>query len=165
MPLQFKICLVGGFAVGKTSLVRQFVEGVFDDKYLATIGVTIKRHQMKVDDRDVKLILWDIAGAEEEFSVPDSYLTGAAGALLVTDGTRPDSFKQAIDLANRMRALDPSPEIVPIINKADRVSEWRIHDDYRDTLRKLTGNFQHTSAKTGQGVEHAFATLARRVVQ
>src|SRR5262245_46833593 len=86
--IQKKLVLLGAPGVGKTSLVRRFVESLFDDKYLTTIGVKVDKKQLQVAGNDLLMMLWDIAGAEEKFSVPSSYVRGAAGMLLVVDGTR-----------------------------------------------------------------------------
>ncbi len=63
--IQRKVCLLGDYSVGKTSLVRRFVEGQFDDKYLSTIGVRISRRTMVRADKEINLLIWDLAGAQE----------------------------------------------------------------------------------------------------
>ena len=72
--------------------------------------------------------------------------------------------KQAIELCHRLQVIAPDAPIVPVINKADLFSQWRIHDDYRSELRQLAGELMHASAKTGQGVEEIFGELARRML-
>jgi GTPase SAR1 family protein len=62
--IQAKICLLGDFAVGKTSLVRQFVEGRFDEKYLSTIGVKVSRKIVSRPNLELHFLLWDLAGRE-----------------------------------------------------------------------------------------------------
>ncbi len=90
--IQKKVCLLGDFAVGKTSLVRRFVEGRFDDKYLSTIGVKISRKTLARPYGALHLIVWDLAGGEE-FGAESSYLRGAAGALIVGDLTRRETLE------------------------------------------------------------------------
>ena len=88
-----KICLLGDFAVGKTSLVQRFVYALFDDKYISTIGVKVSRKTVVLPREDevveLTLMLWDLAGSEEFGRVRASYLRGAVGAVLVCDVTRP----------------------------------------------------------------------------
>src|SRR4026209_2201357 len=86
--LQKKICMLGGFGVGKTSLVSRFVTSIFSDTYLTTIGVKIDKKTFAVDAHEMTLMLWDIYGQDEFQTVRDSYLRGASGYLLVADGTR-----------------------------------------------------------------------------
>ena len=83
-----KVCLVGDFAVGKTSLVARFVNHTFSDRYLTTVGVSIKT---KIIERapvgKLKLIIWDIAGEDKFSRAAERYLHGAHGLLVVADGT------------------------------------------------------------------------------
>ncbi|MFN3372526.1 MAG: Rab family GTPase, partial [Chloroflexus sp.] len=88
--LAAKICLLGEFSVGKTSLIRRFVEGIFDERYLSTLGVKISRHSLTIDHIDMNLIIWDTTGGERFNQIVQNYYRGAAGALLVCDLTRPD---------------------------------------------------------------------------
>ena len=86
--LSKKVVMLGLYGVGKTSLVQRFVRSIFDDKYLTTLGVKVDKKVVQVDDIEVTLMLWDVAGAENHFDVPMSYIKGAAGYLVVVDGTR-----------------------------------------------------------------------------
>ena len=90
-----KVCLLGDFAVGKTSLVRRFVLNIFEDRYLSTIGVKVSRKTVVTpgpgDLIELTLMLWDLAGSEEFDQVRASYLRGASGAVLVCDLTRPET--------------------------------------------------------------------------
>src|SRR5579863_7193776 len=81
--LQKKVCMLGGFSVGKTSLVRRYVESIFSDTYLTTVGVKIDKKTVATPDRTVTLILWDVAGEDDVSTVKMSYLRGAAGYVLV----------------------------------------------------------------------------------
>ena len=78
-----KICMLGSFAVGKTSLVSQFVSSIFSDKYLSTVGVKVDRKSVSVKGQDVTLMLWDLYGEDGFQRVQKSYLRGASGYLLV----------------------------------------------------------------------------------
>lgn len=161
--LQKKIAMVGAPGVGKTSLVRRFVESLFDDRYLTTIGVKVDKKDVSLGDEQMRLMLWDIAGAERGF-LPGSYLRGAAGYLLVVDGTRPDTVQDAIDIAAQVRRdVGPIPSVA-VINKIDLADEQAITPDDLARLEDGHALLVRTSAKTGEGVEEAFLTLARRLV-
>lgn len=156
-----KVCLLGGFAVGKTSLVARFVHGVFSEKYLTTIGVKIDKRSMTVDDDELDLVIWDIYGEDDYQRVRMSYLRGASGLLLVADGTRRDTLEVARAL--RLTARDHLGTIpsVLLVNKADLRAAWEIGPEDLDVLREQGWRVFETSAKTGDGVEGAFAALAR----
>lgn len=158
--VQKKVVLLGASSVGKTSLVRQFVESLFDERYLTTIGVKVDKKRIDLAGQEVTLMLWDIAGAEEYFSFPSTYVRGAAGYLLVVDGTRPDTLDTASAIVDQVtRDVGPLPCVVAA-NKADLADSWRIDTTALDALReKSSATVLKTSAKTGDGVEDAFRSL------
>src|SRR5690606_7159431 len=96
--LEKKICMMGAPGVGKTSLVRRFVDSVFSEKYLSTIGVKIDKKSVAVEDTTLNLMLWDLQGEERYQWVRLQYLRGASGYILVADGTRPDTLEIALGL-------------------------------------------------------------------
>lgn len=125
-----KLCLIGDFGVGKTSLVNRYVRNVFDDRYLTTVGVKIDTKLLPVDDVTVKMVIWDIAGTEEANAVYRSYLRGMAGFLLVADGTRPETLENAVKLK---RSIDEKIGELPwvgLLNKSDLVADWAVPDDH-----------------------------------
>ncbi|MGH9835660.1 MAG: Rab family GTPase, partial [Blastocatellia bacterium] len=99
--IQKKICLLGAFAVGKTSLVARFVKSIYSDQYITTVGVKVDKKTVKVDDREINLIVWDLAGEDEFQKVQMSYLSGASGYLLIADGTRLNTLETARMLRER----------------------------------------------------------------
>ena len=161
--LQRKICLLGAFGVGKTSLVRRFVDTIFSDAYLTTVGVKIDKKVIPVGAEQLALILWDIAGEDEVSAVRVSYLRGAAGYLLVVDGTRPETLATAESIQGRITAeLGPVPFFV-LLNKSDLVEDWALPPERIEALEAAGWLFRRTSAKTGMGVEEAFQELAARL--
>lgn len=162
--LQRKVCLLGSFAVGKTSLARRFVEGVFDERYLSSIGVTLSRRTVVCADADVKLILWDLAGGDEFRHANQSYLRGAAGALLVCDLTRPETLDGLDTYAQQLRALTPDAQLVLLANKVDLADERAVGTQAVATVAAtLDAPYWLTSAKTGRYVADAFNALAERL--
>jgi small GTP-binding protein len=162
--IQKKIALLGGPGVGKTSLVRRFVESIYDEKYLTTIGVKVDKKSVQVRGQDVLLMIWDIAGAEENFSVPSSYVRGAAGYLLVVDGTRPETADRAMDIVEQVqRDLGDIPFIV-VANKIDLADQWKLQDVHLEPALASGAPLLRTSALTGEGVEEAFLKLAEATV-
>ena len=161
---QKKICMLGGFAVGKTSLVRRFVSNVFSDHYHTTIGMTVEKKTVTVDDRDVTLMLWDLYGEDELQRVRDSYLRGSSGYILVMDGTRRTTLDTAFALQKVAANVVGAVPFISIINKADIRSEWEIDERSIEQLRERDWTVLFGSAKLGQGVEELFALLATRMV-
>jgi small GTP-binding protein len=162
--IQKKICLLGGFGVGKTSLVSRFVHSLFSDKYLTTIGVKIEKKSVSLDGASVEMIIWDIYGQDDFQKLRLSYLRGASGYLLVADGTRRATLDTAIEVQRLAAAtLGPVPFVLAV-NKAD-VSPWEIADAAIDERIQAGWPVVRTSAKTGKGVEDAFALLARGMLQ
>jgi small GTP-binding protein len=159
--IQKKICLLGAFGVGKTSLVSQFVHSLYSDKYLTTLGVKIEKKSVDLGSQQVDLILWDMHGEDDFQDVNVSYLRGAAGYLLVVDGTRRATVQNAISLHEvAERSVGPVPFRL-LLNKADLVNDWEVEEN---TLASLGWPVLRTSAKTGAGVEQAFEDLARATV-
>ena len=159
--IQKKICTLGAYAVGKTSLMSRFVHSMFSDKYLTTIGVKIDKKAVRVGDEEVTLMLWDLAGEDEFLQVRTSYLRGASGYLLVADRTRPETLGTA--LAIRQRVEDEIGELpfILVFNKSDLADAVRI--DGREIAALAAQGFSclETSARTGQGVEEAFLSLTK----
>jgi small GTP-binding protein len=161
--LQKKICMIGGFSVGKTSLVKRFVESVFSETYLTTVGVKIDKKTVDVDGRAVNLILWDVAGEDDVNSIRMSYLRGAAGYVLVADGTRRTTLEVALSLRERIETELGKLPFVLLLNKNDLTDQWTIEQAEVDDLRQAGWSVRASSARTGDGVEDAFRELAVRV--
>ncbi|TQV77275.1 GTP-binding protein [Aliikangiella marina] len=160
-----KICMLGSFAVGKTSLVKRFVESIFSEKYKTTIGVQISKKVVTLTAADVQLLIWDIEGADDFIKMKTRYLSGAAGCILVVDGTRPNTAKTANELVELMQQELGDKPFVFLINKHDLLHEWRI-DDAQLKLWQANGWAPiFTSAKTGENVELAFHQLAERTLK
>jgi small GTP-binding protein len=158
--LQKKICMLGAFSVGKTSLVRRFVESIFSEAYLTTVGVKIDKKTVQLADRPVALILWDLAGEDEASSLRMSYLRGAAGYVLVADGTRPSTLDVALTLRQRVEAECGALPFELLLNKSDLVDQWAVGAPAIEELRQEGWSVRPSSARTGEGVEDAFRDLA-----
>src|SRR5258705_13557628 len=131
--LQKKICLLGAFGVGKTSLTRRYVSSIFSDTYLTTVGVKIDKKLLDVGTTPVSLVIWDIAGEDEVSAVRTSYLRGAAGYLLVVDVTRAQTLSVARSIRERVAAEVGDVPFLCLLNKTD-VAEWDIGDSSIDEL-------------------------------
>lgn len=159
--------MLGAYATGKTSLVSRFVKCIYTEKYQSTIGVKIDKKNVELDDAPVSLILWDLAGEDDFVSVQMRYLRGAAGYLLVVDGTRPDTLETALLLYRRVQDEVGELPFVLVLNKDDLREQWALNDIDGDLLglRSAALATLRTSAKSGGLVEQAFETLAREVMR
>jgi small GTP-binding protein len=154
-----KVCLLGDFGVGKTSLVARFVRNTFSEKYLTTVGVKVDTRELALDGKPVKLVIWDIAGRGSLDTLDKNYLRGASGLLLVCDGTREATFRSALYLHMQSRSVLGNVPAVLMINKLDLADRWEVTPAMSAEIRKTQPVFE-SSALTGDGVEAAFATLA-----
>lgn len=158
-----KICLVGASAVGKTSLVSRFVHGVFSERYLTTIGVKVDRKTVDLGEQHVDLVVWDLNGEDRFQALQIERLRGSAGYLLVADGTRRATLDEAAGLRQRIEEAHGALPYVVVLNKADLAADWDVPPDAADAFPDRIA-IVRTSARTGQGVEDAFARLAQRLV-
>ena len=161
--IQKKVCLVGSFAVGKTSLVRRFVSGYFTEEYLTTVGVKIDRAKVETSGGTVHLLIWDLSGRDDFARVRQSHLAGASGFLFVADGTRKETLAALIEEMEAIEPLFPGAASAVLINKGDLEAEWEIDDAELEMLRRRHPVWK-TSAKTGDQVFEAFRELAERMI-
>ncbi len=159
-----KICLLGDFGVGKSSLVARFVRNTFSDRYLTTVGVKVDSKQVVVANDSVKLVIWDIAGKSALDALNQTYLRGASGVILVADGTREPTLRSALYLLMQAKSLLQNPAAVMLVNKIDLIDRWEILPATLEELRKTMPVYE-SSAVTGDGVDAAFQEIARQVAQ
>lgn len=162
--IQKKICMLGAFAVGKTSLVSRFVRSIFSEKYHTTVGVKIDKKTLDVGGTELNLILWDLHGEDDFQEVRTSYLRGMSGYLLVVDGTRRASVDTAIALQQRAQETVGAVPFQVLVNKADLRPDWEVEEGDLADFRARGWSVLETSAKTGGGVEDAFVDLAGRLL-
>lgn len=163
--IQKKVCMLGAYAVGKTSLVARFVKSIFSDKYLTTVGVKIDKKVVTVGSQAVNLILWDLQGEDEFQKIRMSYLRGSAGYILVVDGTRPVTLDKVVCLQKEVEGVLGAVPFVLALNKCDLAQEWTIDRDSISALRQQKWTVIETSARAGQGVQEAFTVLAQQMLE
>ncbi len=162
--------MLGAFAVGKTSLMRRFVHGVFDERYITTLGVKIDTKAVEVDSEAVKLVIWDIEGADpadEEIQLVNSriksYLQGTDGVLLVADGTRPSTIEVARNIHEWFVVEHPGVPVALLLNKSDLTEQWQVDKHCLEGFDGLLQCFT-TSALSGENVERTFFYLAEALI-
>ena len=162
--IQKKVCMLGTFGVGKTSLVERFVHSIFSDKYVTTVGVKISKKVISSVESDVTLIIWDIHGDDEFQSLNSSHLRGMSGYLLVADGTRAVTLERAVELQQRVQEVVGPVPFVLALNKIDLQSLWEVGEERIAALTRTGWCVIRTSAKSGDEVNEAFRLLGARMI-
>ncbi|MBK9316066.1 MAG: GTP-binding protein [Acidobacteria bacterium] len=162
--IQKKICLLGAFAVGKTSLVARYVKSIYSDQYLTTVGVKVDKKSITLNDQEITLIVWDLAGEDEFQKVQMAYLRGTSGYLLVADGTRGNTLETARMLSQRTSETVGQIPFILLLNKVDLIDEWEIDQRAIEECEAQGWTVIKTSAMTGEGVEESFTRLAEMIV-
>ncbi|MDR0453392.1 MAG: GTP-binding protein [Deferribacteraceae bacterium] len=159
-----KVCIMGAFSVGKTSLVERYVHSIFSDSYLSTVGVKISKKDIMVNNIEIAMVLWDMEGKDDFSDINMTYLRGAMGFFAVADFTRKETLDAALQI--RKRATELIGKSVPnilLLNKEDAAIR-EITDAHLAELTDSGIQFFLTSAKTGKNVESAFISLADQMM-
>eukprot|EP00357_Protocruzia_adherens_P019769 CAMPEP_0115006326 /NCGR_PEP_ID=MMETSP0216-20121206/20431_1 /TAXON_ID=223996 /ORGANISM="Protocruzia adherens, Strain Boccale" /LENGTH=215 /DNA_ID=CAMNT_0002372883 /DNA_START=137 /DNA_END=784 /DNA_ORIENTATION=+ len=159
----FKYIIIGDTGVGKSCLLMQFTDNRFRQDHEITIGVEFGSRMITIDNKQIKLQIWDTAGQESFRSITRSYYRGAAGALLVYDVTRRDTFNHLARWLEEARQNgNPNMTIILIGNKCDMDMRRAVSTEEGEQFARENGLiFLETSAKTAHNVVEAFANTAK----
>jgi len=160
----YKVVIVGDGNVGKTSLVRRYCEGKFDESRIMTLGVDFQTKIVAVSGKTIKLSIWDIAGQDRFVSFRDTFYRGAHAAALIYDVTSPPSFFNLTHWYDEVQSVVPNVPMVVIGNKIDLYSVIP-PEEAKGWAKSLNLPFLLTSAATGDKVNDFFAGLAYLAVQ
>ena len=157
----FKLVLVGDYDVGKQELIKRFVEGYFQGKYVTNVAVDLRVKTVEVDGKKIKLQLWDTVGNERFRSLTSAYFRGAHGVLLVYDVGNAKSFGSVSEW-NRQVAQYGSPDVnrVLVANRCHQETREVSQVAGEELARELGYKFFEVSAQTGQNVQELFLTAA-----
>ena len=169
MVLNKKICIIGAFAVGKTSLVRRYVLNQFSPDYQATLGVNIYKYSDEIEapngvSQTINQIIWDIEGGQLGADLRDTYLRGASGALVVGDVTRDDALDSMAQHAEHFLRVQPGRPLVFVLNKMDLLDSPDVAPDGAELIDAFGGPLVRASAATGRAVPELFRALSRRML-
>ena len=163
----FKILTIGESGVGKTCILRRFVENKFLKNHLATIGIDFKTKNLNIDNKEIKLKIWDTAGQERFRNITTQYYKGADGIVLVYDVTDDGSFEKIRDWMAQIQANTKKDELgfVLLGNKCDMEPRVITEEQGNKMAEELKINYFETSALNGQGINEAFEQLARDIMK
>ena len=161
----FKILTIGDGGVGKTSILRRYVENKFLKHHLSTIGIDFLSKTLKIKDKEIKLKIWDTAGQERYRQITSHIYKDADGIILVFDVTSEESFNQITDWMEQIKNNVSKEEINLILigNKCDLADRMVEKERGEDMAKKLKIKYFETSALTGQGINEAFEELAKQI--
>lgn len=166
-----KICLLGDFNVGKTSLIRRFVEDKFSDQYLSTVGVKISRKSVDIktelDLHQINLMVWDLEGNTKFKPITPSYLKGASGSIIVADLTRVSTLNSINQHINLFLQTNPQGTIAIAFNKVDLIPQEKLDkllENYSSYDNSQILSSYSTSAKTGNNVAEIFKELSQSII-
>ncbi len=161
----FKVIVVGDGRVGKTSLTFRFSTGVFRQHYLMTIGVEFAVKMVEIDNKHVKLQVWDTGGQERFSYIRPLYYRGSVGAIICFDTTNDESFLHVPNWIGEVRKYCGVIPIVLVGTKTDMVEERQVSRERAEAYAKqLNCTYYETSAKTGEFVLDVFKTLSRKII-
>ncbi|KAL6520196.1 Ras-related protein RABB1b [Orobanche minor] len=167
----FKYIIIGDTGVGKSCLLLQFTDKRFQPVHDLTIGVEFGARMVTIERRPIKLQIWDtlptIAGQESFRSITRSYYRGAAGALLVYDITRRETFNHLASwLEDARQHANENMTIMLVGNKSDLAQRRAVSEEEGEQFAKENGLlFLEASARTAKNVEEAFTNTASKILQ
>ena len=161
--------MLGDFSVGKTSLIRCFVDRQFSDQYLSTVGVKISRKTVECQlsepqkQVNVQLLIWDLEGNTKFKAVTPTYLQGASSAVVVADINRQVTIDHISAHIQCFLSVNPKGFVIVALNKSDLIDE-ESRKKYLEGISmnepdKIIATYS-TSAKTGLFVDEIFQKLA-----
>ena len=165
MRFVFKVTIIGDGGVGKTSLIKKYTQGEFQEEYISTIGAQFSIYDHKIEDDEIKLFFWDIAGQDDFHVIRSSFYEESKAAIIVYSLEQTDrgleSIKNVLKWYNDIIQYCKDIPIIVFANKVDLAENLGMESkDYAKLkdYKKYLGTY-NTSAKTGEGVNSAFKKI------
>jgi small GTP-binding protein len=151
--------------VGKSSLVRRFVDGSFDQAVAPSIAMSIFSGSVELGDVTLEMMLWDPAGAESGGQYNRSFISGASGLIFVVDATQPQTLDHLLQAQSKERGFIGSRPAILVVNKVDLTGDFALSKAQIDAASKLDWRLIKASAKTGNNVGQVFTKLAELMLE
>ncbi len=156
-----KVCFLGAAAVGKSSIIASYSGDELTGGYVSTLGVRITRSVVTLNERLREFVVWDIKGESGFYTIPEVYLAGSDGIMLVADGTRRATVDNALDIHARIMEDFGHIPLVMLINKTDLGDIWEIDDAVISRLRARIPDIYTCSARSATTIRAAMQSLGR----
>jgi GTPase SAR1 family protein len=151
--------------VGKSSLVRRFVDGSFDQAQDPSIAMSIFSGTVELGDVALEMMLWDPASAESGGQYNRSFISGASGLIFVVDATQPQTLDHLLQAQSKERGFIGSRPAILVVNKVDLTADFALSKAQIDAASKLDWRLIQASAKTGNNVGQVFTKLAELMLE
>ncbi len=164
----FKILVCGDGAAGKTTLLRKYVDGTFDESSITTVGVDFFIKQVVYENiGSCTLQLWDLGGQERFRHLLESFIMGAKGALLLFDLTRMPKIENILNWVNIARMHDFDLPMILVGTKLDLEDFLAVDDESADSIKNTFNmiDYVKTSSKNGTNVEQVFDLIVHELMK
>jgi small GTP-binding protein len=165
MRLRRKVCLLGAPGVGKTSLVRRFVEQRFDDDHDSSISMAISKGELQLGEVSLEMMLWDPGGDEASAQYHRSFISGASGLVFVADATKPRTLDDLLEAQTKALGFTGFRPSILLINKTDETPHFALSKAQLDAANAFPWQLMQVSAKSGDSVVQAFTKLAELMLE
>lgn len=157
----YKIVILGDQFVGKTSILNKFKYENTEEKYTPTIGIDFLTKNVYLEDKTIRLIMWDTAGSERFKSLIPSYIKNANAIILAYDITSKSSFlsleKWLTDISDKVPV---NAYIIIAGNKLDLETKRQVSiDEVKKFADDKKLKYIETSAKSGNNIKLLFDTI------
>ena len=162
----FRVCIIGDAGSGKTSIINKYVYDTYNDNYISTIGVNFESKNIIIDNKDIKLYMYDVSGDERFKFIIKSFCIGASVVLIVFDLNNTFSFENIEYWLKLIKKYNENSFIIIIGNKKDIFKD---NDIIKDIISNLLTKYYNcfyieTSSKTGENINNLFDILIKYVI-
>lgn len=161
--IKYKILMLGEQAVGKSSLVLRFTNNIFKYNIMGTAGLDLKKKDLKINDENITLLIYDSAGHDRFRKITEMQYKGSDGLILVYDTTDTKSFDWISEWIDKIKSPELDTEILLLGNKIDLPNRLINLEKAEDLAKKYNIGYIETSALTGENVDLAFSELIEKI--
>ena len=163
--IDLKILLVGDTSVGKTSILSKYIDDIFEENQISTIGVEYKVKSLIINGRKINLRIWDSSGQERFRSITQSFFRNAEGILYIFDLTEKKTFEGVKQWLIDSESYDLNIKKILVGNKVDLVEKRKVEKEIIDNfVKKIQLKYYEMSAKDGTNIDNVFRELAEMIL-
>ena len=160
-----KLVILGDSSIGKSCLILSYKNDLFDENQISTIGVEFIPKTVVIDDKDIKLHIWDLSGQEKFYPITSSYYRNAHGIILAFDLTNIESFKNLNKWMKDIHKLTDNPAMVLIGTKLDLKDKRQVkYEDAKKFAKQYNINYYETSSKENLNISNLFLDITKNSI-